>query len=148
MIQSTSPASPVTPEEPRYQPRRPVFRKIMRFGLVGVVGAVVDFTTMALLLFFGSPSAVARGSSYIIGSTMAYFVNSYVTFNGKRTRSEKLRAAVSYVACFIVAVLVNGVMRHSLPSLPNLVFWSWFVSQGVATTLNFLLQNFWVFRRA
>lgn len=33
-----------------------------------------------------------------------------------------------------------------MPSMPGILFWSWFVSQGVATTLNFLLQNFWVFR--
>ncbi|MEY8566863.1 GtrA family protein [Corynebacteriaceae bacterium 7-707] len=123
-----------------------MFRKVLRFGLVGVVGAVVDFSTMALLLFLGSPTAVARGGSYIVGSTVAYVVNSYVTFSGERTTAEKLRAAVSYVVCFTVAVLVNHLVRHTVPALPNLVFWSWFVSQGAATTLNFLLQNFWVFR--
>ncbi len=53
---------------------------------------------------------------------------------------------MSYVLCFTAAVLVDHLVRHTLPAMPAVYFWSWFVSQGVATALNFLLQNLWVFR--
>lgn len=120
--------------------------KLLRFALVGVAGALVDFSTRALLLHLGFPGSVARGCSYIIGSTVAYYLNSYVTFGGERSRFEKLRAATAYLLCFSAAVAVDVLLRHLAPSLPGVLFWSWFGSQVVATMLNFLLQNWWVFR--
>ncbi|WP_367620302.1 GtrA family protein [Corynebacterium sp.] len=134
------------PTPPRPSPEAALFRKILRFGTVGVVGAVVDFSTKALLYALGVPEPLARAGSYIVGSTVAYYLNSHVTFNGERTRAEKTRAAVSYLLCFSAAVLVDHLVGIIVPTLPNVFFWSWFVSQGVATVLNFLLQNFWVFR--
>ncbi|MGV0868922.1 GtrA family protein [Corynebacterium kalidii] len=123
-----------------------MFRKVLRFGMVGVVGALVDFSTRTLLLHLGAPGVFARGGSYIVGSTVAYYLNSVLTFSGERSLAEKSRAAASYVVCFTAAVLVDWAIGHAFPTLPDVTFWSWFVSQGVATTLNFLLQNFWVFR--
>ncbi|MCJ7858780.1 GtrA family protein [Corynebacterium kalidii] len=79
-------------------------------------------------------------------SAVAYYLNSVLTFSGERSLPEKSRAAASYVVCFTAAVLVDWAIGHAFPTLPDVTFWSWFVSQGVATTLNFLLQNFWVFR--
>lgn len=128
-----------------------ILRKITRFTLVGVVGAVADFGTRTLLLALGVPATVSRGGSYIVGSTVAYYLNSAVTFGGDRSRAEKLRAAASYVLCFCTAVLVDKLSRALLPELfPELAYVveiSWVVSQAAATALNFLLQNFWVFRR-
>lgn len=125
-----------------------MYRKILRFGMVGVIGAVVDLSTRTLLLHLGAPGVFARGGSYIVGSTVAYYLNSYLTFSGERSPAEKARAATSYVICFAAAVLVDWFIGHVFPTMPGVLFWSWFVSQGVATTLNFLLQNFWVFRPA
>ncbi|AHW62811.1 Putative membrane protein [Corynebacterium glyciniphilum AJ 3170] len=125
-----------------------MFRKVLCFGSVGVIGAIVDFSTKALLLHLGAPGVFARGGSYIVGSTVAYYLNSYLTFSGERSVAEKARAAASYVVCLTAAVLVDWLIGHVFPSMPGILFWSWFVSQGVATTLNFLLQNFWVFRPA
>ena len=51
-----------------------------------------------------------------------------------------------YLVCLDAAVLVGFLLRRQLDSLPHYRFWAWFVSQAVATVLNFLLQNFWVFR--
>ncbi|MGP9722860.1 hypothetical protein ACT3SZ_02450 [Corynebacterium sp. AOP40-9SA-29] len=48
---------------------------------------------------------------------------------------------VTYVLCFTAAV-VDRVIRHAVLDRQGVFFLSWFVSQGVATVLNFLLQNF------
>ena len=125
---------------------RALTRKLVIFTLVGVVGACFDFGTRTLLLNLGVIGFVARACSYIVGSTVAYYLNSFFTFQGDRSRAEKARAAVVYTVCFIAAVLVDALMRLSATELPHILFWSWFVSQAVATVLNFVLQNTWVFR--
>lgn len=121
-------------------------RKIGAFTLVGVVGACFDFGTRTLLLNLGVIGFAARACSYIVGSTVAYYLNSFFTFQGDRSGAEKARAAVVYTICFLTAVVVDALMRNWGTDLPHILFWSWFVSQAGATVLNFVLQNTWVFR--
>lgn len=126
---------------------RASLRKISTFILVGVMGAFSDYGTREILLSFGALGFVARGCSYIVGSTVAYYLNSYFTFEGNRSRSEKLRAMLAYCVCFVSAVLVDLLLRERFSELPHILFISWFASQAVATVLNFTLQNFWVFKK-
>lgn len=123
-------------------------RKLFRFGLVGIAGAAFDYGSRAFLISVSVDPTVARGLSYAIGSTVAYLLNSYYTFDGERSQREKLRATVSYVICFFCAVVVDHLLRMLFPSFEHILFVSWVASQAVATTLNFLLQNFWVFKKS
>lgn len=125
---------------------RSLFVKGLKFTGIGIVGALIDYGTRTLMLHLGVWPFVARGISYIVGSTFAYYANSFFTFGGDRSRAEKLRATVTYVVCFVTAVLVDFVFRHSFAGLPHYLFWSWFFSQAAATILNFGLQNLWVFK--
>ncbi|MBF4552544.1 GtrA family protein [Corynebacterium sp. DSM 45110] len=122
-------------------------KKLARFVAVGCVGAICDYATRELLLHLGVIGWVARACSYIVGSIVAYYLNSHFTFGGDRSSQEKLRAAAVYLFCFLAAVLTDFLFRRHLSDIPHYLFWAWFVSQGVATTLNFLLQNFWVFQK-
>ncbi|APT85633.1 hypothetical protein CAQU_11935 [Corynebacterium aquilae DSM 44791] len=119
-------------------------KQLVRFVLVGIVSACVDYGSRTLLLHVVSPM-LARGGSYILGSTCAYFLNSFFTFSGERTRAEMTRAALSYVFCFIAAVGVDAIVRNIYHG-PMYMFLAWFFSQAVATVLNFLLQRNWVFQ--
>lgn len=121
-------------------------RQLVAFGLVGLLGATTDFGTRQLVLSVGADPTVARAASYLAGSTVAYYLNSYVTFAGTRSRAEKARAAVVYAFCFAVAVLVDSLVRHLFSVLPHVLLISWVTSQAVATVLNFTLQNLWVFK--
>lgn len=121
-------------------------RRVFSFTLVGVLAAGVDFGTLWLLLQLGLIPPLSRAGSYVAGSTFAYYLNSYVTFSGNRSPAEKTRAAVSYLVCWSLAVGVNSLFRWWFDSMDNLVFWAWFVSQGCATCVNYLLQRLWVFR--
>lgn len=123
-----------------------VIKKVSTFSFIGIVGAFVDYGTRSVLLWAGLPGFLARACSYIAGSTVAYYLNSFYTFDGDRSAEEKKRAGFVYLVCFIAAVTVDAGLRKAFPEIPNILFWSWFVSQGVATVLNFTLQNFWVFR--
>lgn len=117
-----------------------------RFIIVGIFGALIDFSTRQLLLHLGFPGTAARGTSYVLGSLFAYYANSYFTFSGTRQTAEKLKASVVYVACFIGAVSVDAFFRLFFSSVPNFLFWSWFFSQAFATIVNFILQKLWVFK--
>ena len=125
---------------------RNLIKKGINFTLVGVVGAIFDYGTRFILLHFGVPAFIARGSSYIVGSTVAYYLNSFFTFQGDRSAAEKRRAAISYILCFCTAVLVDLVARHMLADVPHMLTISWVLSQAAATLLNFTIQNVWVFQ--
>lgn len=120
--------------------------KGLKFTGIGVFGALIDFGTRQLMLYLGVWPFAARGISYIVGSTFAYYANSFLTFGGDRSAAEKARAAITYVVCFCTAVLVDFGWRHGFARMPHVLFWSWFFSQAAATVLNFGLQNLWVFR--
>lgn len=125
---------------------RSLFIKGLKFTGIGIFGALIDYGTRTLMLYLGVWPFAARGISYIVGSTFAYYANSFLTFGGDRSAAEKFRAAVTYVVCFCTAVLVDFAVRHLFPGMPHVLFWSWFFSQAAATVLNFGLQNVWVFR--
>ena len=123
-----------------------MLQKILKFGIVGIIGAFCDYGSRSLFLFLGINPTVCRAISYIVGSTVAYFINSYYTFDGERSHAEKIRAVTSYVVCFTCAVIVDHYIRLAAPNYEYILLLSWVLSQGVATLLNFLLQNFWVFK--
>ena len=127
---------------------RSLFVKGLKFTAIGIFGALIDYGTRQLMLYLGVWPFAARGISYIVGSTFAYYANSFFTFNGDRSRAEKARATVTYIVCFGTAVLVDLIWRHAFPEMPHYLFWSWFASQAAATILNFSLQNLWVFKAA
>lgn len=123
-----------------------IWTKAIRFFLVGIVGALFDYGTRTLLLYLGIPGFIARGGSFMVGSTVAYYLNSFFTFQGDQSRGEKSRAAVVYAGCFFAAVIVDLLIRRSFHGSDHVLFWSWFFSQAAATLLNFSLQNSWVFK--
>ncbi|AZA08294.1 GtrA family protein [Corynebacterium pseudopelargi] len=125
--------------------QKSLIAKASTFFIIGIVGAFSDYGTRALLLDLGVLAALARAGSYIVGSTVAYYLNSFFTFAGDRSLVEKARAASVYCCCFGLAVAVDALLRHGFPETQHILFWSWFFSQACATIVNFLLQNYWVF---
>lgn len=118
---------------------------LLVFCIVGIGGAIIDYGSMRLFEAAGGGTLISRGASYFLGSLFAYYANSFFTFSGDRSSTEKGKAIVAYSTCFVVVMLVNKAMRLLLGSLPGMVFYAWFISQAVATSLNFLLQSKWVF---
>ena len=101
-----------------------IAKKASTFLLIGVVGALFDYGTRTLLLHLGIPAFTARGCSYIVGSVVAYYLNSFYTFDGNRSASEKLRAAVVYLFCFAVAVVFDFEVSQVLFRLSRWEIWN------------------------
>ncbi|GAA2336961.1 GtrA family protein [Saccharopolyspora halophila] len=124
------------------------FSQALRFGIVGIGGAVVDYSSLRLLLVLGVWPDLARVFSFIIGSTTVYLVNRRWTFTSRRNAREVVSLSVVLAITFGLVVGVNAVARRALPESAWPITLAWAISQAVATTFNFLAQRSFVFRHA
>lgn len=122
-----------------------------RFIITGAISAVVDLGLLSLLqLVFGLPVPVARGFSFIAGTTTAYMINRRWTFKAESSTRRFLAVVALYAATFAVNV--------GLQTVCSLIFtgWGWaesiamvgafVIAQGVGTTINFIVQRTVIFK--
>lgn len=124
-----------------------VIDQLWRFGLVGGVGAVVDFGSMQLMIRLGVQPDLARALSFILGSTTAYLLNRRWTFPSRRNAREAVTVAAVYGLTFVLILAINSATRHLIPDWAWPITLAWVVSQGIGTTFNFVAQRTFVFRR-
>ncbi|CAM2989844.1 GtrA family protein [Saccharomonospora xinjiangensis] len=122
--------------------------QISRFVLIGGFCALVDFGLYWLLLQAGLWVHLAKALSFVAGTTTAYFLNRRFTF----TAAQKGGAGqlggfmLLYTVTFFVNVGTNALALHLLPDLRWQVAIAWVVAQGTATTINFIMLKWVVFR--
>ncbi|EID54143.1 GtrA family protein [Saccharomonospora xinjiangensis] len=122
--------------------------QISRFVLIGGFCALVDFGLYWLLLQAGLWVHLAKALSFVAGTTTAYFLNRRFTF----TAAQKGGAGqlggfmLLYTVTFFVNVGTNALALHLLPDLRWQVAIAWIVAQGTATTINFIMLKWVVFR--
>ena len=118
-----------------------------RFVAVGLVSAVVDFGVYHLLLLAGTWPPVAKGVSFILGTTTAYLLNRRFTFTASRGGKGRFVGFVAlYGTTFALNVGVNSLALALLPEMPLRTSLAWVLAQGVATTVNFVMLRTVVFR--
>ena len=126
--------------------------QLVRFVLIGGLAALVDLGVFQLLLLPGLWAPLAKGVSFVLGTTTAYLLNVRFTFaSSTGGRGRFLGFVVLYGSTFAVNVAVATLVLHLLgaptvdtPPLPALV--SWFVAQACATTINFIVMRTVIFR--
>lgn len=148
---SASPAGPAA--VPAAAPERLALKaQLVRFVAIGVVAAAVDLGVYQLELAFGVWAPLAKGVSFILGTTTAYVLNVRYTFASSRGGSGKLLGFVAlYGATFAANVAVATLVLWLLhapsvgtPPIPALI--AWFVAQAVATSINFVVMRTVIFR--
>lgn len=129
---------------------RSVFGQLIRFGVVGVFCAMLDFGTYQGLRSLGMEAAplvdIARALSFIVGTTTAYLLNKRFTFAAAGGVRQVSSFMLLYGTTFFVAVGVNRWMLLLLPDSDWQSTLAWVISQGTATTINFIMLRFVVFR--
>lgn len=120
--------------------------QVARFVLVGVLAAGVDFGTYQALLAVGLFAAVAKGISFVLGTTTAYLLNRRWTFRADGGAAPAVRFAVLYSVTFFVNVGVNALVLHLLTGYTFAVPVAWLAAQATATAINFVLLRTVVFR--
>ena len=128
------------------KPQLGLVSQLGRFVIIGVLSAGVDFGIYHAVLAVGVWSAVAKGISFICGTTTSYLLNRKYTFRANGSGGAAAKFAVLYGVTFFVNVGVNQLSLYLLGTLTWRYSAAWVIAQGVATAINFVMLRTFVFR--
>lgn len=119
--------------------------QLLKFGLTGGAGSILDMGTLALLTrVLDVPAEAAFLFSALVGATFVFFVNKYFTFKhrGASFLPQLLRHYTVYGPAIIANFLLSNVLFLVLPDLA-----AKFIAIGVIAVWNYLLSHHYVFKR-
>jgi putative flippase GtrA len=132
---------------PALQARSRLSTQLTRFVLVGGGAAMVDYGNYQVLLALGLWVHLAKALAFIAGTTTAYLINRRWTFQGRGGRAQFASVMALYGITFVVQVGMNAVMLALLPPMRGEITVAFVVAQGIATSINFIVQRTVIFRR-
>jgi len=121
------------------------FKQMVRYGVVGVLGASIHFGTVILLVEVFKQNPVyssAFGFSLVV--VISYLLNKHWTF--KIVSKEKSYRFLKYLVVSGLGFAINvSIMYYSV----NIAHWSYILGQSIVTVVipvsNFTLNKFWTF---
>lgn len=134
------------------QPTRLGLRsQLLRFVVTGGLSAIVDFGLLVVLMnLVGLGPNAAKVLSFIAGTTTAYLINRRWTFVAEPSKRRFVAVLALYAATFAVQVGLFAVLFPWLLSVSGsrtiAQVVGFVVAQGVATTVNFVVQRTLIFR--
>lgn len=139
------------PDRPLTEPasRLPLGTQLFRFVATGGLSAVVDYGLLVLGMGWGLGHAPAKAISWVFGTLTAYAINSRWTFQSDGSKRRLAAVVGLYVLTFALQV---GTFALIYPTLEG--WWGtalaqvvgFVIAQGIATTVNFIVQRVWIFR--
>lgn len=125
--------------------------QLFRFVVTGVLSAVVDFGLLVVLMnLAGLDHTPAKALSFIAGTTTAYLINRRWTFAAEPSKRRFVAVMALYGVTFAVQVGLFAVLypwvlaTWGSQTLAQVV--GFVIAQGVATTVNFVVQRHLIFR--
>ena len=130
----------------------PLRTQLVRFVLTGGLSALVDFGLLVLLMHLGLGHTAAKSLSFVAGTTTAYLINRRWTFVAEPSRRRFAAVVALYAVTFALQVglfslLFTALTAQDLP-LRVVQVVGFVVAQGVATTVNFIVQRGVIFKIA
>ena len=120
-------------------PALPLRAQLTRFVIAGGLSAVVDFGLLVLLMQLGLGHTAAKALSFVAGTTTAYLIN-------RRFLAVVLLYALTFaLQVGLFSLLFTLLTAQGLDRLAVQVI-GFVVAQGVATTVNFIVQRSLIFR--
>ena len=131
-------------------PALPLRVQLTRFVIAGGLSAIVDFGLLVLLMQLGLSHTPAKAASFVAGTTTAYLINRRWTFRMAHSNRRFLAVVLLYGLTFALQVglfslLFTLLTAQGLDRLPTQVT-GFVIAQGVATTVNFIVQRSVIFR--
>ncbi len=120
--------------------------QLVRFTVVGLFSAVVDFGVYTLALHLGLWVHAARALSFVCGTTTAYVLNRRWAFQVEGSSRQALGFVLLYGTTFFVILGVNALALAVLPDRWWTVTLAWALSPGLGTVVNFVMLRTVVFR--
>lgn len=128
----------------------PLRTQLVRFVLTGGLSALVDFGLLVLLMHLGLGHTAAKALSFVAGTTTAYLINRRWTFVAEPSRRRFAAVVVLYALTFALQVGLFSLLFTTLTAqdLPLRVVQlvGFVIAQGVATTVNFIVQRGVIFK--
>jgi len=112
-------------------------RQFIKFGLVGIVNSVIDFTVFLILhgaLGFGY--VAANGGAWLVAASFSFIGNKYWTF-----RAYDVNSAMQYVRFLIVSCIGLGISTSLLYVLVEFTG----TAAPFAKALSIIVVAFWNF---
>ena len=128
----------------------PLRAQLIRFVITGGVSAIVDFGLLLILMQFGLGHTAAKAASFVAGTTTAYLINRRWTFRAPPSKRRFLAVVLLYALTFALQVglfsLIFTVLTNQGFSQLSVQVVGFVIAQGVATTVNFIVQRSIIFR--
>jgi putative flippase GtrA len=124
--------------------------QLVRFVLTGGLSAIVDFGLLVILMFLGLEHRPAKALSFLAGTTTAYLINRRWTFRASPSRRRFFAVVTLYALTFALQVglfsaLFEWLTEQGLRRLAVQII-AFVIAQGVATTVNFVVQRTVIFK--
>lgn len=118
------------------------------FLVIGTLTVLIDFSTYRGLVELGVISVdFAKGISFLVGTTFAYFANRMWTFgHNNHAPGSAWRFILLYAATLGANVGVNALMLHIFAKAAFAVQLAFLVATGISAVLNFLGMKWFVFK--
>ena len=128
----------------------PLRDQLVRVVITGGLSAVVDFGLLVVLMALGLGHTPAKAISFVAGTTTAYLINRRWTFRAAPSTRRFVAVVVLYALTFALQVglfsgLFTWLTAQGLSRLSVQVI-AFVIAQGVATTVNFVVQRSVIFR--
>ncbi|MDR5780160.1 GtrA family protein [Caballeronia sp. LZ065] len=124
--------------------------QFLRFGVVGVIGFLVDSGVLYVMLWLSMGFMSGRIVSFLCAATTTWYINRRITFSPGTHRSV-LREWVSYLVAMSGGGLVNLVCYRVVMSAFHYSHLLPLIAVGVGSIagllVNYTVAKFWVFRR-
>jgi len=124
--------------------------QLVRFVITGGLSAVVDFGLLVILMALGLGHTPAKAISFVAGTTTAYLINRRWTFGAAPSSRRFLAVVALYALTFalqvgLFSVLFSWLTAQGLSRFAVQLI-AFVIAQGVATTVNFVVQRSVIFR--
>ena len=123
--------------------------QLVRFVAAGAISAVVDFGVLWVLMRVGLDHTPAKAVSFVAGTTTAYLINRRWTFGSAGSTKTFLSVMLLYGTTFVVQVGLFAVLYPPIERMWGVTVaqvLGFVIAQGVATTVNFVVQRAVIFR--
>ena len=141
----------MSPEPAASDARLGLHTQLLRFVLTGGLSAVVDFGLLVVLMnVVGLDPNTAKAISFVAGTTTAYLINRRWTFRAEPSKRRFLAVVLLYGLTFVLQVGLFAVLYPWVLGLSGSQTMAqvvgFVIAQGVATTVNFIVQRGLIFR--
>ena len=138
----------VTPPAPPPPTQLPLRTQLGRFVATGVLSAAVDFGLLVALMAVGLGHTAAKSLSFVAGTATAYAINRSWTFQAEHSHRRLVAVVALYAVTFALQVGLFAVLFPPLEAAWGRTVAQvagFVVAQGVATTVNFIVQRTVIF---